>query len=178
MSTRVPERPAARALRIRAMRAGDLSEVLDIEAASFSVPWSERTFRGLLGRPNAALLVAEEEGAGGPRHASRLLGYAVVWMAGREAELGDLAVRVEARRRGVGSALLTAGLEAAARAGAARIFLEVREGNLAARRLYERAGFEVVGIRPGYYARPVEDALVMRRALPAWRRERADDPAR
>lgn len=149
------------------MRPEDLEEVIRIERASFTIPWSERTFRGLLGRSNAVLLVAEAD--------SGLLGYAVVWMAGEEAELGDLAVRDEARRRGVGSALVGAALEAAADAGAGVLFLEVRQGNEAARRLYERTGFEVVGTRRGYYTRPVEDALVMRKSLAP--RDRGDGEA-
>lgn len=164
---------------IRAMRKGDLATVLRIERESFAIPWSERTFRGLLGRGNARLLVAEAVGAppsNGPRRRSRsrgeaegpgVVGYAVVWLAGEEAELGDLAVAAEHRGRGLGRLLLEAALGAAARAGARRVFLEVRESNGAARRLYERACFETVGRRPRYYTRPVEDAVVMRRRLPA-----------
>lgn len=151
----------------------DLDDVLRIERASFGVPWSERTFQSLLERSNAVLLAAEEraearwaalrEDALGPG----LVGYAVVWLGGGEAELGDLAVDEGARRRGVGAALVKAALEAAADRGASAVFLEVRESNRAARRLYERAGFERVGTRKRYYVRPVEDALVMRRSLPA-----------
>lgn len=148
---------------IRPMRRADLAEVLRIENACFSVAWSERTFRGLLARSNASLVVAQEETRpGGP-----ILGYAVLWVAGGEAELGDLAVDPRARRRGVGSALLAATLEEAARRGAQAVLLEVRESNRAARSLYEGEGFRVVGLRSRYYLRPVEDALVMRREVGA-----------
>lgn len=171
MSTRSPDRRGAAELRIRPMTGRDLEEVLRIERTSFTTPWSERTFRGLLERPNAVLLVAEEprraswiaEGYRGPGR--RLVGYVAIWLARGEAELGDLAVEREARRSGVGTALVDAAAEAAVGRGASAIFLEVRESNLAARRLYERAGFESVGTRPGYYVRPVEDAVVMRRSL-------------
>lgn len=145
-------------IRLRRMRREDLPAVSDIERASFPTPWSEATFRGLLGRANAALLVAESPNG-------ELLGHAALWTAGPEAELGDLAVRPEARGRGVGRTLLRAALEEAERRRARTIFLEVRESNAPARGLYEAAGFAVVDRRAGYYDRPREDALVMRRSL-------------
>lgn len=153
-----PAAEAVEGVRIRAMRRADVADVMVIERATFGVPWSEATFLNLLRRRNTALLVAE----GGERG---ILGYAVLWVAGGEAELGDLAVREGARRRGVGSGLLARALEEARRLEATSVFLEVRAGNEAARRLYERAGFEVAGVRPRYYVSPVEDALVMRRSL-------------
>lgn len=149
--------------RVRAMERADLGVILEIERACFAVPWSERTFRGLLGRPDAALLVAERLAADGL--AARLQGYAAVWVAGGEAELGNLAVRPSARRSGVGSALLRAALNEARQLGARAVFLEVRASNEAARRLYAGAGFHTVGRRAGYYRRPMEDALVLRRSL-------------
>ena len=140
------------------MRSSDLARVLEIETASFATPWSSRTFLNLLRRPNAALLVAEYvHGA--------ILGYAVLWFAGPEAELGDLAVAPDLRGRGVGSALVDAVIREAAGRGATEIYLEVRESNEAAHKLYERHGFEVVSRRDDYYADPVEDALVMRLRL-------------
>jgi ribosomal-protein-alanine N-acetyltransferase len=67
-------------------------------------------------------------------------------------------------RQGVGRRLLDAVLSAVRRDGAVEIWLEVRQSNAAARALYERAGFTEVGLRRRYYDRPVEDAIVMRRA--------------
>jgi ribosomal-protein-alanine N-acetyltransferase len=140
---------------VRPMTPADLDEVVAIEEASFSAPWSERTFRFLLGRKSACLLVAENETA-------EIAGYAVAWFAGPEAELGNLAVRPEWRARGLGSTLLEAVLAQARERGAEALFLEVRMSNAAARQLYERAGFSAVGMQPGYYVNPSEDALVMR----------------
>jgi len=140
------------------MRAADLARVLEIETASFATPWSSRTFLNLLRRPNAALFAAEDV-------PGSIMGYAVVWFAGPEGELGDLAVAPEWRRRGVGSALVSAVLEEANGRGATELYLEVRESNDGARQLYEVHGFEVVNRRPRYYTDPVEDALVMRRTL-------------
>ena len=150
--------PARRTLRIRPLIEADLGQVTAIEEACFATPWSERTFRNLLRRRDAVLLsaVCEEE---------RIAGYAAVWFVGREAELGDLAVAPNDRRRGIGGELVDAVLGEARTRGVVRIFLEVREGNRSAQGLYRSRGFEIVGRRRGYYAGPKEDALVMRRLL-------------
>lgn len=140
---------------LRTMRPADLPDVLNIERRSFSIPWQEATFRGLLRRHSASLFVAEDEG--------RLVGYAVLWFRADEAELGDLAVHPEARRHGLGRWILDGALREARLRGATHVFLEVREGNADARRMYEKAGFETVGVRPSYYTEPVEDAILMRR---------------
>lgn len=158
MSARPAPGSEGDAVRVRAMRADDLPAVVEIESLSFRTPWSEQTFRNLLRRSNACLIVAENA-------AGFVLGYAVTWFAGAECELGDLAVDPSVRRRGIGSRLLGVLLEDAGRRGAASVFLEVRMSNIEAQHLYERWGFRPVGTRPGYYASPLEDALVMRRAV-------------
>jgi ribosomal-protein-alanine N-acetyltransferase len=81
-----------------------------------------------------------------------------------ESEVLTLAVAPQARRCGIGSALLAAAIHRAATLGARTMFLEVAERNLVARRLYERAGFTRVGMRRGYYADGAS-ALVLRRSL-------------
>jgi len=150
--------PAGRpGLALRVMRESDLRDVLHIERRSFSIPWQEATFRGLMRRASASLLVAEEDGV--------LVGYAVMWFAADEAELGDLSVHPEARRRGLGSWILDGALREAGRRGAKQVFLEVREANVNARSLYKKAGFDDVGVRPAYYSEPVEDAILMMRSL-------------
>ncbi len=143
--------------RIRPLRPDDLSGVMEIENVSFSTPWKESTFRGLMVREDTDLLVAEQEG--------RVLGYAACWSVVDQAELGNVAVAPEARRAGVGRALVQAVSDAVRERGAAEVFLEVRVSNLDAQRLYRDLGFEVVGRRTSYYTRPLEDALVMRRRI-------------
>lgn len=150
--------PGSRTLRIRPLLESDLGQVTEIEKACFATPWSERTFRNLLRRPDAVLLSAVYE-------ERRVAGYAAMWVVGREAELGDLAVAPNDRRRGIGGELVEAVLAEARTRGVVRIFLEVREGNRSAQGLYLSRGFEIVGRRRGYYAGPKEDALVMRRLL-------------
>ncbi len=148
--------PEARIL-LRVLTDADLPRVMDIERASFSVPWQRSTFVGLLSRADTDLIAAERDG--------KLVGYAVCWTTVDEAELGNVAVAPEARRCRVGETLVMAVVEQVRRRGARACFLEVRESNTAAQRLYRRCGFETVGRRPRYYSRPVEDALIMRLRL-------------
>ncbi|WP_420636148.1 ribosomal protein S18-alanine N-acetyltransferase [Candidatus Palauibacter sp.] len=144
--------------RIRRLAAADLPQVVAIEEASFAAPWSAQTFRNLLRRRDACLFSAVAEG-------ERVVGYAAVWFAGPQGELGDLAVDPVERRGGIGARLVEAVLAEARSRGARQIFLEVREGNRGAQGLYRGCGFEVVGRHPAYYAGPTEDALTMRRLL-------------
>jgi ribosomal-protein-alanine N-acetyltransferase len=92
----------------------------------------------------------------------RVAGYSVLWFAADESELGDIAVLPELRGTGIGRHLLRESLRAARARGARSLYLEVRETNAVARRMYETDGFEVVGVRERYYSEPVEDAIVMR----------------
>lgn len=140
---------------IRPARAADLPAILRIERSSFTVPWTDRAFRAVMARPEAALLVAGAEG--------RVAGYAALWREGRDAELGDLAVARERRRSGLGRRLVEAAAREAADHGAERIFLQVRESNEAALALYRSAGFRRIGRKRGYYRTPREDALLLSR---------------
>ena len=88
-------------------------------------------------------------------------GFVVVRLEGDDAELYNIAVAAENRRQGIGRRLLALALKEAAERGAERVFLEVRASNTAARRLYAQNGFEMIGVRPGYYERPKEDAVMM-----------------
>jgi ribosomal-protein-alanine N-acetyltransferase len=133
--------------------------VAEIERASFADPWSVASFRSLVGHPQVWFMVATEGDAGPP------IGYIVVWFVVDEGEVANLAISPEARRRGIGARLLDGALEAAADRRITRIFLEVRDSNEGARALYASRGFELVGRRRGYYRRPVEDALVLRRVM-------------
>lgn len=142
-------------IEIRPMREDDLPRIMEIEHESYSTPWPERSFEGLLKRPNATLLVAVTDG--------EVIGYAVSWTVLDEAELGNIAVAPASRRHGVAQELLTATIEEMDRKNAASIYLEVRVTNELAQRLYTRNGFEPVGERKDYYSEPTEDALVMRR---------------
>jgi ribosomal-protein-alanine acetyltransferase len=133
----------------------DLPVLAALERAGFPLDraWSLPLLRLELASPHSLVLVAEDPIA---------LGYAAFRIVADEAELLRVTVAPEARRRGIGRALVEAGLAEAARRGAGRCFLEVRPGNRAAVRLYEALGFRKGGRRPGYY-QDGSDALVMRR---------------
>jgi len=97
----------------------------------------------------------------------RVVGYLVARQMADEGEILNLGVDPAARRRGVGRILVSAGLDRLGVLGARAVFLEVRESNVAARALYGRFGFAEVSRRAKYYRRPVEDAILLRAAIPA-----------
>jgi ribosomal-protein-alanine N-acetyltransferase len=140
----------------RPARLADLEAIARIEAQSFGDPWPAEAFRTYLA---GCFLVAEEAGA--------VLGYLVARTAGDEAEVLDVAVAPAARGRGIGRRLLAEALRGLRERGARRAYLEVRESNTAALRLYESLGFRPVGRRRGYYRQPAEDALVLARDVAA-----------
>jgi ribosomal-protein-alanine N-acetyltransferase len=135
------------------MTAADVPAVAALEASSFSTPWHPDTFLRLLERPGAELWVTEGD--------EDVVAYAVLWCILDEGELANIAVRPEARGRGVGGRMLDHLLGVARDRGVRRLFLEVRESNAAARGLYETRGFREVGRRRAYYEKPREDARVL-----------------
>jgi [ribosomal protein S18]-alanine N-acetyltransferase len=151
--------PAAVQVALRDLVSADIGAVVAIERASYSVPWSEATFRGLLRRRDAGMIAAVA--------ANEVVGYAVFWTVLDQAELGNVAVTSAWRGRGLGAVLVGEVLKRAAVRGIRDVFLEVRPSNTVARRLYEQFGFRMVGRRRNYYQEPVEDALVLKRAIGA-----------
>jgi ribosomal-protein-alanine N-acetyltransferase len=143
---------------IRPMMELDLPEVAAVEQHSYTFPWSENIFRDCLrvGYTCRALDLA-----------GRIIGYGVMSVGAGEAHILNVCVRDEYRNLGFGRRLLEHLLERATAAGVAEAFLEVRPSNLAAIRLYQRLGFEQIGIRRGYYQAPDgrEDAIVLKRDL-------------
>jgi len=142
---------------IRPATVADLEAISVIERASFADPWSLKSFSDSLKHEFVRLNVLEDDGA--------VVGYSVVWMSSVECELANLAVDPARRGAGLGTMLLDALLQQAHDEGVLVMFLEVRDANAAARRLYASRGFHEVGRRPNYYNNPVEDALVLRRDL-------------
>ena len=99
--------------------------------------------------------------------AGQVDGYLVARQMADEGEILNVGVEPARRRHGVGSVLVSAGLDRLRALGARQVFLEVRESNVAARALYGRFGFVEVSRRAKYYRRPVEDAILLRAANPA-----------
>ena len=142
---------------IRKARSEDASVLWETESLSFPDPWNEADFGKLLSTPGVEGWICW---AG-----TRLSGYVIVRSAGEEAEILNLAVAPEFRRRRVALRLLGRGLETLLERGVREVFLEVRRSNGAARALYHRLGFALAGVRRGYYRKPLEDAMVLRRRL-------------
>ena len=143
-----------------ALDARSAQRLADLHATAFDQPWSVGDFTDLVGLPGVATLAVEAE--------ESLVGLVLARTAAGEAEILTLAVAPSARRGGIGLALTEAACGACAAAGAQALWLEVAVDNAAALALYGRAGFQVSGRRPGYYARkpgPPVDAVVMRRVL-------------
>ena len=135
----------------------DASRAASLEAidrASFARPSLDVADE--IARPFAMLFSALSEGV--------LVGYLLAWHVADELEIHDVATTPEARRRGVGRALVAAACAEAQRRGAATAHLEVRRDNTAARALYGAAGFVDGDVRRGYYD-DGEDAVLMRREL-------------
>jgi [ribosomal protein S18]-alanine N-acetyltransferase len=136
----------------------DVERVHLIDQLSFSLPWSERSYRfELTENQNSSLWVAEVDAAGG----ALVVGMIVVWIVLDEAHIATLAIHPDYRKLGIGRLLLTQGLRAAAERGAQLAYLEVRRSNRAAQVLYQSFGFAVVGERRRYYKDNQEDALLM-----------------
>jgi len=133
----------------------DLTGLLAVEEASFLNPWTREMYLAELENPGVSYLFVAKDPAG------RVVGFCGFWRVLDELHINNLAVLPECRLQGIASAILGRILEEGRRAGAGRATLEVRRSNEAARRLYERFGFTVAGVRRGYYRHPEEDALVL-----------------
>lgn len=133
----------------------DLADVVALEAASFTNPWSRETLERDLRNTDVVRVFTLRDGVG------QLLGFCGCWFVTDELHINTLAIADTVRRRGHATRLLRFVLVEAVAAGLTRATLEVRRSNDAALRLYERFGFAVEGIRPNYYTQPVEDALVL-----------------
>jgi ribosomal-protein-alanine N-acetyltransferase len=133
----------------------DLDAVLEIEAASFFNPTTREWYESELQRPDVCYVYVMRT----PSHP--VAGFCAFWKVVDQIHINNLAVRPELRGQGLGAHLLASVLSEATRLGAPHATLEVRRSNEAARRLYERAGFTLAGIRTAYYSSPIEDALIL-----------------
>jgi len=139
----------------------DLDEIVAIEAASFSNPWTRQMYERELQNPDVSFLFVLRLKADGADGVSSIAGFCSCWLVLDEIHINNLAVKTELQGRGFGAALLEHVLQAGAHRGANRATLEVRRSNAQARRLYERLGFALAATRANYYVNPPEDALIL-----------------
>ena len=141
---------------IRKMEEQDLAEVAKLEEENFSMPWSVDSFRELVSHPDALYLVAIDRDS--------VCGTCGVRNISGEGEVTNVVIREEYRGSGLGQKLLTELLRQGAEMGIEAFTLEVRKSNATAIHVYEKLGFVSEGIRPHFYEKPDEDAVIM------WRR--------
>lgn len=137
----------------RAMTPADVPFISHLEEETFSMPWSAASFLQMIEQEDARYFVAEEDG--------QLLGGCGLLLIAGEGNITNVAVAKEARRRGIGTGLLRHLLSEGDKEGLTAYTLEVRVSNTAAIGLYRKLGFVSEGIRPNFYEKPVEDAMIM-----------------
>ena len=139
---------------IRIMTVEDLDQVMLLELACFSVPWTQESFKKELTENKLAhYIVIEEE--------NQIVGYGGVWYIVDEGHITNVAIHPDHRKKGLGKQLVDAMKDMAIQNDIILMTLEVRVSNVAAITLYERMGFLEAGIRPKYYTDNQEDALIM-----------------
>jgi ribosomal-protein-alanine N-acetyltransferase len=136
-----------------------LDGVLEIEEAAFNNPTTREWYERELARPEVCFIYVLRT----PEHPCAA--FCAFWRIADQAHINNLAVRPELRGRGLGLQMLEAVIDEARRLGAESLALEVRRSNVAAQRLYKRAGFREDGLRKSYYTQPVEDALLLIKTL-------------
>lgn len=141
----------------REMLVEDLDQVMEIEEDLFSVPWTREGFLTYLMKKDTMFFVVEEK--------EKILGFCSMMTVLDEGDILNVAVRRERQKEGIGQFLVDSILRMADMQGIRLVHLEVREGNRTARRLYERLGFKEDGLRRNYYEDPVENAVLMTKAM-------------
>jgi ribosomal-protein-alanine N-acetyltransferase len=135
------------------MQWSDVPQVLKIERASFSTPWSETAFLSEIYNSYSITKVAVSE--------NEVVGYICVNYLIDEGHILNLAVHPDLRRKGIATALIEKGLDELKERGCKSLSLEVRVSNHDAIQFYERFGFRTMGFRKDYYTYPREDAVLM-----------------
>jgi [ribosomal protein S18]-alanine N-acetyltransferase len=146
---------------IRRATAADTPAIMSLEqGVATAAHWSAEQYRKAFSgdAPSRFMLVLEED--------DRVQAFIAGKALGEEWEIENIAVAGPARRRGLGARLLGEFLDLARSQGAQAVFLEVRESNLAAQKLYEKWAFVETGRRKLYYRDPEEDAIIFRLGLP------------
>lgn len=142
----------------RKMQLDDVPAIIDIENAVYSHPWSASIFNDCMTVGYNCWVYLEQ---------NTLLAYGLVSVAANEAHILNLCVLPSAQSRGLGRLMLGKLMQLAAERQGNSIFLEVRESNVVAQALYDKEGFNRIGLRKGYYPGEEgrEDALVYAKEL-------------
>lgn len=140
-------------LLVRDMEAADVEAASKIESEVFSMPWSAKDFLEMVEADYAYYYVAEADG--------KIAGCCGIRNIAGEGEITNVVVAPDYRKKGIARKMMEYMLDRAKEIGIGDCTLEVRVSNQPAIRLYESLGFKGEGVRPGFYDRPKEDALIM-----------------
>lgn len=141
-------------INITDLRLEDVEKVAEIEKMCFSKPWSENSFKNALNDSDSKFFVARLD--------SDIVGFSGMYIAaGAEGYVYNIAVNPLFRKKGIGTILTKKLIDYAKEKNLEFLSLEVRKSNNSAISVYEKCGFEKIGIRKNFYESPVEDALIM-----------------
>ncbi len=137
------------------MQPGDIHQAFEVDVISSVLHWPESSFEFEVNRNDASRpwIAADSDG--------NVIGFLIFWLIVDEAHLSNFGIHPNFRRQGIGEKLLTNALIHLWDEGARISFLEVRAGNIPAKSLYEKIGYQYVGVRKKYYQDNHEDALLM-----------------
>lgn len=139
---------------IERMTRADVAQVEAIEQEIFSVPWSEKSFIDACETKENVYIVCKDNG--------KVLGYCGMWTVLGEGNITNMAVAKEYRRQGIAKLLMSEMERISIKENGVDVFfLEVRQSNENAKKLYEKMGYKPIGTRKRFYEKPVEDAIVM-----------------
>jgi ribosomal-protein-alanine N-acetyltransferase len=143
---------------IRAFRPSDTAFISEIlRDAAEAAQWPSESYAQLASSSGGLCLVCEAN--------ATVIGFIAARQLADDAEILNIAVHRDFRRKGVATALFLAAADKFRRPGTYRLFLELRQSNRPARTLYEHLGFVPSGTRKSYYRDPVDDAVCMQKKL-------------
>ena len=141
-------------VRFRMMTVEDIDQVYEIEALSFTLPWTKEAFYyEMLENQHAQYVLAETDRG--------IVGYCGLWLVLDECHITNIAIHPDERGKKLGEGLMRAAIDVAKEHGAVLMTLEARVSNHVAQNLYRKLGFQNGGIRKRYYTDNLEDAIVM-----------------
>ena len=136
------------------MKIEDVDDILVVENLCFPVPWSKESFIRELSNKSLTRYICAKTG-------DRAIAYAGMWKIFDEGHITNIAVHPEYRKKGIGGKVVFSLLKISRGEKIKKMTLEVRKSNIAAQKLYFKYGFEIKGIRKGYYSDNGEDAIIM-----------------
>ena len=142
-------------IEILEMTAAHTWQIAELEKVCFRDPWSENSIASELGNRLSLGLVAVD--------GDRVVGYVGSQSVVGETDMMNIAVAPDYRRQGIAEKLVTELISGLRQKGNHSLMLEVRVSNTSARQLYDKLGFEQVGLRKNYYRNPKEDAMILRK---------------